>query len=224
MGRRRKPKFSNFKAADWDKYIKVKKGESTYTVDRKAPAEDKELFGVGVVPFGFSPSTATDADIHMTTTISRAGAKMAVSAIRGDQWDVLGIARDEDSVTTGPAGWYPAILTITLVGINDIGETETSQLSTRQYQKKKTRSGSMPFGRRSIATPNARTGAATAAIGDRDYEDCLNAIKAALNPTPTSPASSKILSKSAEPEIYVPVVSISTWLGELENIGTVTDF
>ncbi|NEN92169.1 MAG: hypothetical protein F6K48_26005 [Okeania sp. SIO3H1] len=224
MGRRRKPKFSLFKAADWDKYVKVKKGEATYTVDRKAPAEDKVLFGVGVVPFGFSPSTTTGATVHMNTTISRAGAKMAVSAITGNQWDELGIVRDSDDSIAGPAGWYPAILTITLVGTEDNGTNKLSQLSTRTYNKKKTRSGSMPFGRRAIATPNARTGNPTTAIGDRDYEDCLKAIVAALNPTPASPASSRILSKSSEPEIYVPVVSVSSWLDSLEDIGNVTAF
>ncbi|NET30312.1 hypothetical protein [Okeania sp. SIO1I7] len=224
MGRRRKPKFSLFKAADWDKYVKVKKGEATYTVERKAPAEDKELFGVGVIPFGFSPSTAAGATIHMNTSISRAGAKVAVSAITGDQWDKLGIVTSSTASTNGPAGWYPALLTITLVGVGDNGEDQLSQLSTRTYNKKKTRSGTMPFGRRTIATADARTGAATAAVGDRDYEDCLKAILADLNPTPTSPASSRILSKSSEPEIYIPVVSISSWLDSLEDIGNVTAF
>ncbi|NET44259.1 hypothetical protein [Okeania sp. SIO2B3] len=202
----------------------MKKGEATYTVKRKAPAEDKELFGVGVVPFGFSPSTAAGATIHMNTTISRAGAKMAVSAITGDSWDKLGIVRSSNESTAGPAGWYPATLTITLVGVDDNGEEETSQLSTRKYNKKKTRSGTMPFGRRSIATPDARTGAATTAVGDRDYEDCLKAIVASLNPTPTQPTNSKILSKSSEPEVYLPVVTVSRWLDALEDVGAVTAF
>lgn len=131
MGRRRAPKFSRYKSADWDKYVQVKKGELPYTVDRKAPAEDKELFGVGVVPFGFSPSTTAGSKIHMTTTISRAGAKVANSAISGDQWDVLGIETEATNVVSGPAGWYPAILTITLVGADDTGQERLSQLSTR---------------------------------------------------------------------------------------------
>lgn len=81
----------------------------------------------------------------------------------------------------------------------------------------------MPFGRRSIPTPDARTGDATTAI-DRDYEDCLNAIKGALAATPASPTGSKVMSKSAEPEIYVPVVAITKWLSELTDIGQVTAF
>ncbi|WP_287518916.1 hypothetical protein [Okeania sp. SIO2C2] len=63
--------------------------------------------------------------------------------------------------------WETGYPSFTLAGINDTGQQTTSQLSTRQYYKKRTRSGSMPFGRQSIATPDAGTGTATTAIGDR---------------------------------------------------------
>ncbi|NES65554.1 MAG: hypothetical protein F6K24_09980, partial [Okeania sp. SIO2D1] len=46
--------------------------------------------------------------------------------------------------------WETGDPSFTLAGINDTGQQTTSQLSTRQYYKQRTRSGSMPFGRQSI--------------------------------------------------------------------------
>lgn len=62
MPRRRAPKFSRLKSSEWDRYVEIKKGERQYRVERAAPAEDKERYACGVVPFGFSrpvPETNT---------------------------------------------------------------------------------------------------------------------------------------------------------------------
>lgn len=220
MARKRKPKFSNFKAADWDKYIKVKKGEDKYKVDRPAPAEDKQLYSCGIIPFGVTPQATP----HRTTWVSLAGVKMAKSVLGSTYQNILGMEADSANSTDAPAGWYPAVMTISLVGTADKGSVKTSQLSTREYKKKSTRSGSFPFGRRTIATKDSQTGAATTGVADVDYSDSLKEIKEAFLPEPASPASAKIASKSSQPELWVPVVGVSQWLSALDTVPDVTGF
>ncbi len=224
MAKRRKPKFSNFKSADWDKYIRVKKGELPYVVDRAAPPEDKVLYGCGVIPFAFTPPSDAGGVLHSNAWISFAGAKIARSVLGTSYDNILGLEGDSDNSNNPVAGWYPAQMVVTLVGINDEGSFEESQLSTRRYRKKSTRSGSFPFGRRTIATPRANTGAPTTGVEDVDYGDALAAIRKAFNPEPASPPDAKVMSISSEPELLLPVSEIKKWLGTLGAIPPVTDF
>lgn len=224
MPKRRDPKYSRFKGVDWDKLVQVKKGELPYTIERPAPVEDKALYGCGVIPFGFTPDTTTGAKPHKQTWISFAEVKMANSVLGGTYQTIIGIEDTVDNVTEGPAGWYPAELTVTLVGTADIGTEKTSQLSTRKYKKKKTRSGTFPFGRRTSATTDSQTGQPTTGVADVDYADSLNAIKAAFQDTPATPATAKVLSISPTPEKFLPVASIIRWLSAVPTPGAVTDF
>ena len=221
MGRKRSAKFSKLNPEEWAKYTAVKFGTATYKVDRAAPPEDKELYGCGVIPFGITPPSTNP---HNTTSISRAGAKF-LAAMGGTTDNEFGIERNTENTTAPPAGWYPALCFITLRAPDAVSTNATSQLTGRTYKKYRTRSASIPFGRRTIATEDARTGTATTGVADVDYADSKKAISTYIGTGPgTFGETYEVASLSFENEIWQPEASTLPSLSSLTAVGTITAF
>lgn len=216
MAKRRKPKFSNFKAADWDKYLRVKKGEDEYEVERPAAPEDKELYNCALMPFGQSVPTGAEAKPFKISTISRAGIKFALACMPTNTWDRFGIKTTPADTVVGPAGWYPATMVITLKSTTRPTTRTTSQLSTRKYYKYATRSGSIPFGRRTVTTTDQAKGTSTTTADEIDYNDVVKALGSEIV-TPTTPSGVKIGSKSYRNEIWLPIAAAKAWASTIVN-------
>jgi hypothetical protein len=222
MPRRRAPKFSRLKASEWDVYVGVKKGTTEYKVKRPAPAEDKERYACGVVPFGFSPPSTGNK--HDAVSISRAAAKF-ITAYGNVTYTTFGINGTAAEVNSGKEGFYPALVTISLIGENATPSDEKSQLTGRTYKKHKTRSASVPFGRRTTTPPkDAVKGTALADADAVDYKDMEVDLSEKLRNSSNVPSGSEVQTLSFEPEIWQPSASALEWLSALTAPGSITTF
>jgi hypothetical protein len=222
MPRRRAPKFSRLKASEWDVYVGVKKGTTEYKVARPAPAEDKERYACGVIPFGFSPPSSGNK--HDAVSISRAGVKF-ITAFGSVSNATFGIETTESATNATKEGFYPALVTISLIGANTTPTDQKSQLTGRTYKKHKTRSASIPFGRRATNLPaDAVTGGTLSATDDVDYKDMEKAIAATLRAVSAAPSGSEVQTLSFEAEVWQPTATALPWLSTLTEPGSITTF
>ncbi|MFY7804217.1 MAG: hypothetical protein ACOVQ7_12400 [Limnoraphis robusta] len=225
MARKKSAKFSKLNPEEWAKYTAVKFGTASYTVDRAAPPEDKERYACGVIPFGISAPASGGSK---KTAISRAAAKFC-AAMGGTAYSEFGIETNAANAGAPPDGWYAALCFITLRAPEATSSTATSQLTGRKYKKYRTRAASIPFGRRSKATPRADDPATpTTDTNDRDYEDCKTAIVAFVRGSGGSAgafgSSYEVASLSFENEIWQPQASSLASLSTLTSPGTITAF
>ena len=219
MPRKRRAKGTHFKAADWDKFIQVKKGDLPYRVQNPATPEERIRYSCGVVPFGLMWDTTADAINHVEVSISQLGASMLKTIDATNGRKIFGIEADATKFKTPPKGFYPAL---TIVSVRQASATRpenrtTSQISTRQYYKWRPRSAQIPTGRGDQAFVNADN--ESVAIDSEDKIDFLYMKKSVEKRVLASLASNTALKKhslSFQEEIWQPVV------GSLPALSTLT--
>ena len=149
MPRKRAAKGSNYTAADWDKFVRFKKGELQYTVQNPATPEERQRYACGVSPFGVMWSAVADAKNHVKVSMTELGGSILKAIDQTNGTKILGIERDITKCEEPATGFYPALCTISVRQASATRPTArtTSQISTNQYYKWKTRSAAIPMGR-----------------------------------------------------------------------------
>ena len=223
MPRKRRAKGTHFKAADWDKYVAVKKGDLSYRVQNPATPEEKIRYSCGVAPFGLMWDTTADAINYVEVSITQLGASIlkAIDSTNGRK--IFGIEADATKFKTPPKGFYPAL---TVVSVRQASATRpttrtTSQISTRQYYKWKTRSAQIPTGRGDQAFVNADNDSVAIDSEDKiDFSYMKKSVETRVLANLASNAALKKHSLSFQEEIWQPVAGS---LPALSTLATVPD-
>ena len=226
MPRRRSPRLSKLKAAEWDQYVRVKKGEATYTVQRKATPEAKERYACGVSPFGVKFDTTSGVKNHVGTSITRQAMQILI-ALHGREngLKIYGIEEDMDKVGTAKEGFYSALVQISLVAKDATRpSTETtSQLTGRKYFKWPTRSGSIPIGRGDLVlTKTANSGVTIADIDEIDFLYAKILAEKQIADAVADAAKPNKKGLSFDPEIWQPSAATLPPLKNLTTPGTLS--
>ncbi len=143
----------------------------------------------------------------------------------GISYATFGIEETADATNAAKDGFYPALVSITIIGEGATPQPRVSQLTSRDYKKHRTRSASVPFGRRTSSPPSdATTGAALSNTDAVDYKDMEADLSEKIRDTTAAPSGSKVKSVSFEAEIWQPTAAALSWLSTLDNPGSITAF
>lgn len=183
-------------ATEIDIYADYLKGNRKHEQPRKASAAYREMTGARIVPFGVSPSGANFTRVKISRGALGILGLLGTANIDG----IYGLDLTEGAAKD-VSGFYPALAKITLKQADVVPiTTGTSAFTGRPRNYKPGRSGSVPFGRGSMAAqPDAADPTIVqATIADIDYMDAVNAIRGSL----TAPGFAGSKQVSFEPEIF----------------------
>lgn len=205
-------------AAEVDVYALFLKGTTKIDVKRPAPSAYKNRDLVGVIPFQSSPNPASGVKNHVGVTMTRgAGGILALLALTGKADSVFGHSYLATDITDADQGFYPAVARVTLIGAATVPDKAgLSPLTGRPRNYLPGRSGSIPFGRGTIAGQPDKNGLTQTTISDIDYGDALSAIKKEIG-TAAGTAYKVRLSFENEilanagtpPDLYVPANAVA---------------
>lgn len=169
-------------------------GTNKKNVERKASGEQLKRHAVTVVPFGIVPSAAAAAaaDNFRCSATKQA---LEIAKTIDANLAVFGIEGTPAAGSVSNPNFFPALAVITLIDPNNpIASTSNrSRYSNRPIDLKRTRSGSIPFGR-------SQTAATTT-----DYQVTVSGITAEI--AGKSLTGARVASTSFQPEILRPTAA-----------------
>lgn len=210
---RRRMTKKTLTAAEVDAYANFLKGNTKIDVKRPAPSAYKNRDLIGIIPFESSPDTTSGVKNHVGVTMTRgAGGLITLLNLTGKADSVFGHSYDAAQIGTSDSGFYPAVCRLTLIPSGAVPDkTGVSAMTGRPRNYLPGRSGTIPFGRGTVAGQPDKKGKAQATIADIDYGDAVEAIRKEIGTAagtaykPRISFENEILgSLGKAPDVYVP--------------------
>ncbi len=159
-------------------YYKYKTGQKELVQSNPIPAEARELFLVGVIPFAVAASGSLATERYLTTmsAYSLVGLQTRSNIPEAN----FGIYKVEGGEQVNPV-YYPALLKVKYAKSGEqVEPNRPSQITGDKYNYLYGRTFSFPFGRTTTGVIDAETGTAETSIVDVQELDVLRSLKTQL--------------------------------------------
>lgn len=184
--------------SELDLFNKFLTGERKITVKNKVPAGGKDRYGVTVMPFAVTP-TGDTADQRYTVSIT-AYSYLGLTTRSGLAIADFGIGFSETGNVANPF-FYPALIKPSYSSSATAESNKESAVTGKRYEYTPTRTFSIPFGRTTTTTKDAKSGTTETTITNVDELDVLKSLRAKMN---EKTGDEKPISISYEPELLKP--------------------